>query len=324
MGAARRLLDASWRHAVPLAYRHESNATFIRSVHSFLQQFGLSSLANADFGKCYGSVESSVEDCGRDWRSGSDSSSGVVSSEVFSSAYRDGGFFLGRSGNRLLWRSDRFDDGARLPGIVLQTRGLAAKAKKAKSKVEQPESTEDTAATAKTNAVKMMETALDVLCREHSKLRTGRASAGMLDHITVEAHGVRTPLNHIAAVTVSGLQTLNVLPYDASMVKEVEKAILNSPMGLNPQVDGATMTVPLPRLTKEHCETMCKLVGKAGESAKLTIRRARKEALDMVKASGDLSKDEMKRFEKEVEDLTKKYTKTIDDTCKNKENEIMA
>ncbi|CAM6111364.1 unnamed protein product [Calypogeia fissa] len=205
--------------------------------------------------------------------SGSDSPSGVVSSEVFSLACRDGGFFGGRSRNRLLWRCDRFDDGARLPGIVLQTRGLAAKAKETESKVEPPESTEDTAATAKTNAVKMMETALDVLFREHSKFLIGRASAGMLDHITVDVHGVRTPLNHIAAVTVSGLQTLNVLPYDASMVKEVEKAILNSPMGLNPQVDGATMTVPLPRLTKEHCEN---------------------------------------------------FKADIDDTCKNKEKEIMA
>ncbi|BBM96950.1 ribosome recycling factor [Marchantia polymorpha subsp. ruderalis] len=131
---------------------------------------------------------------------------------------------------------------------LVQSRSFAAKAKKPKSKAEDTVEVADVSDTAKESALKMMDTALDVLARELSKLRTGRVSPGMLDHITVEAHGVRTPLSHIAAVSVAGLQTLNVLPYDPSMLKEVEKALLMSPLGLNPLVEGSTLTVPLPSL----------------------------------------------------------------------------
>ncbi|KAL3702044.1 hypothetical protein R1sor_020066 [Riccia sorocarpa] len=236
-------------------------------------------------------------------------------------------------------------------GVLIQSRSFAAKAKKSKSKSDEPEVEEDVTAVAKETATKMMDMALDVLSREHSKLRTGRASSGMLDHITVDSHGVRTPLSHIAAVSVSGLQTLSVLPYDPSMVKEVEKALLLSPLGLNPIVEGSILTVPLPRPQQDSQQafhplgtyyvrrghdlltvrislsvgyaSMCKLALKAGETAKLSIRRARKDALDRVKAAG-LSKDEMKRFEKDVEELTKKYVKSTDDICKKKEKEILS
>ncbi|KAL2649680.1 hypothetical protein R1flu_017808 [Riccia fluitans] len=213
----------------------------------------------------------------------------------------------------------------RIEGAPTLSRSFAAKAKKTKrfASEESEGVEEDVAAVAKETATKLMDMALDVLSREHSKLRTGRASSGMLDHITVDSHGVRTPLNHIAAVSVTGLQTLSVLPYDPSMVKEVEKSLLVSPLGLNPIVEGSILTVPLPRLTKDVCESMCKLAVKAGETAKMSIRRARKDALDRVKAAG-LSKDETKRVEKDVEELTKKYVKAAEELCKKKEKEIMA
>ncbi|KAG6543136.1 hypothetical protein Mapa_015385 [Marchantia paleacea] len=156
------------------------------------------------------------------------------------------GFLSGRGplGNECVWTA--VGTTGACGGLIL-SRSFAAKAKKPKSKTEDTVEVEDVSAAAKESALKLMEMSLDVLARELSKLRTGRASPGMLDHITVEAHGVRTPLSHIAAVSVAGLRTLNVLPYDPSMLKEVEKALLMSPLGLNPMVEGSTLTVPLPR-----------------------------------------------------------------------------
>eukprot|EP00246_Nothoceros_aenigmaticus_P007188 TRINITY_DN2085_c0_g1_i1.p1 TRINITY_DN2085_c0_g1~~TRINITY_DN2085_c0_g1_i1.p1 ORF type:complete len:123 (-),score=4.97 TRINITY_DN2085_c0_g1_i1:113-481(-) len=97
------------------------------------------------------------------------------------------------------------------------------------------------------NATTQMEAALDALSRELNKLRTGRAGPGMLDHVLVEANGIKAPLSHVAAVSVSNPQTLSVMPYDPSLVKAVESAILGSPLRLNPVVEGQILTVPVPK-----------------------------------------------------------------------------
>ncbi|CAK9261653.1 unnamed protein product [Sphagnum jensenii] len=210
-------------------------------------------------------------------------------------------------------------------GSSYGVRGFAkAKKIKARSDYDRDEALESVVPSAKETATELMEAAMDALAKDLAKLRTGRASPGMLDHVTVESHGVRVPLPHVAAVSMPNLETLTVMPYDPSTLKEVEKAILGSPLRLNPILEGQVLKVPIPKLTKEHCESMCKLVGKAGETAKLSVRRARKDALDLLGKGSGFSKDEIKRYEKEVEEVTKKYVKSVDETCKQREKEILA
>nr|ABK24606.1 unknown [Picea sitchensis] len=178
--------------------------------------------------------------------------------------------------------------------------------------------------TIKSTASTQMQAGIDALSRELSKLRTGRASAGMLDHIIIESDGVRTPLSRIAAISVLDSQTLSVTPYDLEAIKDVERAIVSSPLGLNPTLEGQRLVVPIPALTKEHTQAMSKLVSKASEDVKQSIRRARQKALDSIKkAVSSMSKDDVKRLEKEIDDLTKKFVKTAEDMCKAKEKEIM-
>ncbi|CAN4126493.1 unnamed protein product [Withania somnifera] len=178
-----------------------------------------------------------------------------------------------------------------------------------------------------------MEAAVDALSRELAKLRTGRASAGMLDHIIVETGGVKTPLCRMAVVSVLDPKTLSVNPYDPDSLKELEKAIISSPLGLNPQSDNQRLIVPIPPLTKEHVQAVCKVVAKSSEDVKQSIRRARQKALDQMKkslpkkkdkdkSSSAFSEDDAKRLEKEIDDLTKKFIKSAEEMCKSKEKEI--
>ncbi|KAJ4905541.1 Ribosome recycling factor [Raphanus sativus] len=169
-----------------------------------------------------------------------------------------------------------------------------------------------------------MEAAIDALSRDLTKLRTGRAAPGMLDHIVVETGGgLKMPLNHLALVSVLDPKTLSINPYHHDTVKELEKAIVSSPLGLNPKLDGQRLIASIPPLTKEHVQAMCKIVTKSSEVVKQSIRRARQKALDTIKKSASgLPKDEVKRLEKDVEELTKKFVKSADDMCKSKANEI--
>ncbi|XP_075501134.1 uncharacterized protein LOC142539505 isoform X1 [Primulina tabacum] len=188
-------------------------------------------------------------------------------------------------------------------------------------------------ASAKVAAASQMDAAVDALSRELTKLRTGRASEGMLDHIMVEYYGVKTPINRMAAISVSDPKTLKVTPFDPSTLKELEKAIISSPLGLNPRSDDQQLIIPIPSLTKEHTQAIIKVVAKSSEDVKQSIRRSRQKALDSIKkvapkkkdkdkAGSSLSEDEVKRMEKEIDDLTKKYIKKAEDMCKNKEKEI--
>ncbi|KAL8474582.1 hypothetical protein ACS0TY_031149 [Phlomoides rotata] len=204
----------------------------------------------------------------------------------------------------------------------------------------------DLGATVKDAAVSQMNAAVDALSRELAKLRTGRASTGILDHIMVEHYGVKTPLNRIAVVSVLDPRTLSVTPYDPNALKELEKAIVKSPLGLNPKPDSQRLIVPIPPLTKDHTQAICKVVGKSSEDVKQSIRRVRQKALDSIKKAApkkikekagkdkdkgakdkdklgsSISEDDAKRLEKEIDDLTKKFIKTAEDMCKAKEKEI--
>ncbi|KAK6153149.1 hypothetical protein DH2020_012788 [Rehmannia glutinosa] len=196
----------------------------------------------------------------------------------------------------------------------------------------------DLGASFKAAAVSQMNAAVDSLSRELAKLRTGRASPGMLDHIMVELYGVKTPLNRMAVVSVLDPKTLAVTPYDPNALKELEKAIISSPLGLNPKADNQRLIAPIPPLTKEHMQAVCKVVSKSSEDVKQSIRRARqkvfmhskalkkqhlkKKTKDKDKAGSTISEDDAKRLEKDIDDLTKKFIKTAEDMCKAKEKEI--
>ncbi|XP_045800591.1 ribosome-recycling factor-like [Trifolium pratense] len=175
----------------------------------------------------------------------------------------------------------------------------------------------------KASAVSQMEAAMAALSVELSKLRTGRASPGMLDHIIVETGGVKMPLNRIALVSVLDPKTLSVNPYDPETLKQLENTIVSSPLGLNPKTDGERLTVVIPPLTKEHMQAMNKLVTKSCEDTRQSIRRARQKAMEAIKKLNSiLPKDDLKRLEKEVDDLTKKFIKSAEDVSKAKEKEI--
>eukprot|EP00250_Pteridium_aquilinum_P020282 c24767_g1_i6 orf=568-1326(-) len=201
----------------------------------------------------------------------------------------DAGLFLHRQA--FLWSSP----------FSIHSRSFA-KAKKSKGDDDSSTSFVDVYPSVKDNAVNQMEAGLESLSRELSKLRTGRVSAGMLDHVTVvDNNGIRSPLTHIAAVTVMDNEKLRVTPFDSSIVKCIESGIRSSPLKLNPTADGENITVLVPKPTKEYIETMLKVVGKAAETAKMSIRRARQTAMDAIKKStGNISKDDIKRREKEV------------------------
>nr|AKM76780.1 ribosome recycling factor [Francoa sonchifolia] len=209
--------------------------------------------------------------------------------------------------------------------FLTQSRRGFAKGKKSRddSATSTVEVVPDIGPTLKANAASQMEAAIDSLSRELSKLRTGRASAGILDHIIVESGGIKMPLNRLAVVSVLDSKTLSVNPYDPSAIKELESAIVSSPLGLNPKVDGQRLIAAIPALTKEHIQAMCKVVAKSSEDVKQSIRRARQKALDtMKKAGSSFPKDNAKKLEKEIDELTKKFVKSAEDMCKAKEKEI--
>ncbi|KAL2485554.1 Ribosome recycling factor [Abeliophyllum distichum] len=176
-------------------------------------------------------------------------------------------------------------------------------------------------ASIKAASITQMESAIDALSR-------------MLDHIMVEHYAVKTPLNRMAVVSVLDPKTLSVTPYDPNALKELEKAIISSPLGLNPKTDTQRLVVPIPPMTKEHIQAVCKVVAKSSEHVKQSIRRARQKALDTIKkavpkkdndkACSSISEDDAKILEKEIDDVTKKFIKTAEDMCKAKEKEITA
>lgn len=209
--------------------------------------------------------------------------------------------------------------------FLLETRRGFAKGKKSKDdgRGDTVQDVPDIGPTVKSAATTQMETAVVALSRELSKLRTGRASPGMLDHIMVETADVKVALNRIAVVSVLDAHTLSVMPYDPSSMKSIEHAIISSPLGINPTPDGNRIIAAIPPLTKENIQALCKVVTKSAEDFKQSIRRARQKALDTLKKSASgMPKDDIKRLEKEVEELTKKFIKSADDMCKAKEKEI--
>ena len=171
-----------------------------------------------------------------------------------------------------------------------------------------------------------MQKSCAALENELKSIRVGRASAAVLDKITVDYYGSPTPINQIAAISTTDAKTLVITPWDASTVKEIEKAILASDLGITPQNDGKVIRLSFPSLTEERRKEVSKQVSKCGEDAKVAIRNIRRDANDYLKnekKAGTLTEDDVKSGEKDAQDLTDKYIKNIDALVAAKTKEVM-
>ncbi len=171
-----------------------------------------------------------------------------------------------------------------------------------------------------------MDGAVETLRKEFGGLRTGRASASLLEPITVEAYGSTVPLNQVANVSVPEPRLITVSVWDRGTVKAVEKAIRESGLGLNPQSDGNTIRVPIPELNQERRKELAKVAGRYAEEARVAVRNVRRDGMDRLKKmqkDGDLSEDEHKVWADKVQAMTDAHIKRIDDALAAKEKEIV-
>ena len=172
-----------------------------------------------------------------------------------------------------------------------------------------------------------MEKTLDHLEEEFGAVRAGRANAKVLDRITVEYYGTETALNGVANISSPDARTLVIQPWDGSLLKEIQKAILSSDLGINPQNDGRVIRLVFPQLTEERRKDLTKQVKKYAEEAKVAMRNIRRDGMDHVKKlkkNSEITEDDQKRAEKDLQDLLDKYIKMVDDTLASKEKELMA
>jgi ribosome recycling factor len=170
------------------------------------------------------------------------------------------------------------------------------------------------------------EKAHEALKRELGKLRTGRAHPGMLDSIRVDYYGTKTPVSQMAAVGVPEPRMLTVKPWEKNQVDAIDRAIRDAGLGLNPQVDGDLIRVPVPPLSEERRRDLVKIAKKHGEDCKIAIRKARHDAIDMLnemKKSGDASEDQVERAKKKAEDAVSAAGQAADNLVSAKEKEIL-
>ena len=172
---------------------------------------------------------------------------------------------------------------------------------------------------------KMIKT-IDVFAKELSSLRTGRANSSMLDLIKVEVYGQHMPINQLATITTPEPRTITIQVWDINNVNSIDSAIKKSDLGLNPQIDGQLIRLPVPDLTEERRLEMKKIVKSMGEKCKISIRNIRREGNDELKKllkSKTISEDDEKKFEKVMQELTDKNIKLIDEKVSSKEKDLM-
>ena len=170
-----------------------------------------------------------------------------------------------------------------------------------------------------------MQKSLDVLAENLAGIRAGRANASVLNKITVDYYGTASPIQQVAAVASPDPRTLTIQPWDASLLKEIVKAIQTSELGINPQNDGKLIRLSFPPLTEERRKELIKQVSKEGEASKVAIRNIRRDAIDKWKAAkkkSEITEDELADAEKDMQKLTDKYTKEIDKTTAAKSEEL--
>lgn len=167
---------------------------------------------------------------------------------------------------------------------------------------------------------------VEALKRELQRIRTGRASLSVLDGIKVDYYGTPTPLNQMATLAVPESRQITIQPWDASVIKDIEKAILKSDLGLTPSNDGKILRISIPPLTEERRKELVKVIHKICEDHKVTVRNTRRDSNDLLKSlkkDGDISEDEAFRSQDEVQKITDKYIKLIDECYSEKEKEIL-
>jgi ribosome recycling factor len=171
-----------------------------------------------------------------------------------------------------------------------------------------------------------MDGALEALRKEFGGLRTGRASASLLEPVTVNAYGSMMPLNQLANVNVPEPRMITVQVWDRGMVKAVDKAIREAGLGLNPQTEGQTIRVPIPDLNAERRRELSKVAAKYAETARVSVRNVRRDGIETLRKQekdGDISQDEQKKLEREVQQLTDDHIKRVDETLAQKDKEIL-
>ena len=169
--------------------------------------------------------------------------------------------------------------------------------------------------------------ALDHLADEFGAVRAGRANAKVLDRITVEYYGSETPLNGVATISTPDARTLVIQPWDSSLLKEIQKAILTSELGINPQNDGKVIRLVFPQLTEERRKELTKQVKKYAEDAKVAMRNVRRDGMDHIKKlkkNSEITEDDQKKAEKDLQDILDKYIKKADEALAAKEKELMS
>ncbi|HIY20305.1 MAG TPA: ribosome recycling factor [Candidatus Flavonifractor merdigallinarum] len=172
-----------------------------------------------------------------------------------------------------------------------------------------------------------MNKTIEVVKGDFASVRAGRANAAVLDKISVDYYGSPTPINQVAAISSPDPRTLTIQPWDATLLKAIEKAIQTSDLGINPQNDGRLIRLSFPQLTEERRRDLSKQVKKYAEAGKVAIRNIRRDAVDTYKAmkkKGEITEDDLKEYEKEMQDLTEKRCKQIDELTAKKEAELMA
>ena len=167
---------------------------------------------------------------------------------------------------------------------------------------------------------------VDALSNEYSAIRAGRANPAVLDKITVDYYGAPTPIQQMAAISVSEARVLVIQPWDISTLKNIEKAINASDIGINPTNDGKVIRLAFPPLTEERRRDLAKEISKLAENSKVAVRSIRRDGIEKFKAmkkASEITEDDLKNCEKQVQDLTDQFCKKIDDISKAKEKEIM-
>jgi ribosome recycling factor len=176
------------------------------------------------------------------------------------------------------------------------------------------------------NTTEKMKKAIQAFTRELATIRAGRASASLLDRVTVDYYGAPTPVNQVAGISTPEARLLVIQPYDKSILGDIEKAILKSDLGLNPSNDGSIIRISIPQLTEERRKELVKVIKKESEEAKVAIRNIRRDGNDELKKlekNGDITEDALRGYSDDIQKVTDEHIAKIDQITKDKEKEIM-
>ncbi len=177
------------------------------------------------------------------------------------------------------------------------------------------------------NADEKMGKTVSHLETQFSEVRAGRANPSVLDKVRIDYYGTPTPVNQVAAVSVTEARTLTIQPWDASLLRTIEKAIQTSDIGINPQNDGKVIRMIFPPLSEDRRKEIVKDIAKMGEEAKVAVRSVRREAMDKLKSmkkSGEITEDDQKHGEKKIQEVTDSHIKSIDSATEKKQKQIMS